>query len=103
MQDFDTALNTFLDGIRAKLNAHFARYFLNSTPPVIETSKGRRYVRVIKNDGVSRSVHCFVDMTNGDILKADGWKSPAKHARGNIFNDNNGLDGMSVWGAAYLR
>lgn len=103
MQDFDTALNTFLDGIRAKLAAHFAKHFPSSTPPMIEISKGRRYIRVIKNDVVSRSVHCFVDTTNGDVLKADGWKTPAKHARGNIFNDNNGLDGVSVWGATYLR
>ena len=49
------------------------------------------------------SAYCFVDRTNGDVLKAASWKAPAKHARGNIFDDSNGLKFMSAYGAAYLR
>lgn len=30
------------------------------------------------------SAYVFVDLTNGDILKPESWKAPAKHARGNI-------------------
>ncbi len=111
MNDFNDKLKTFVEGIQAKVNARFAKQYPNMTPPVMTTMKGKRYVRVVQTDLhtgspnllAGRSVHCFVDMTNGDVLKAAGWKGPAKHARGNIFNDNNGLDGVSVWGAAYLR
>jgi hypothetical protein len=51
----------------------------------------------------------FIDLTNGDILKADGWKAPAKHARGNIRVGNaenlwNGaFTGHSGLFVAYLR
>jgi hypothetical protein len=50
-----------------------------------------------------RSVYCFVDKTNGNILKSASWKAPAKHARGNIFSENNGLENMGPYGAAYLK
>ena len=62
-------------------------------------SDGQRYVRVIRGTGV----HCFVDKTNGDVLKAASWKAPAKHARGNIFDAKNGLGWMGEYGPAYLR
>jgi hypothetical protein len=32
-------------------------------------------------------VYCFVDKSNGDILRAATWKAPAKIARGNIYQD----------------
>ena len=35
-----------------------------------------------------RSVYCFIDRSNGDLLKAAGWKTPAKGKRGSIFNEN---------------
>ena len=62
-------------------------------------SDGNRYVKVIRGSGV----HCFVDKTNGDVLKPASWKAPAKHARGNIFDVKNGLDWMGPHGPAYLR
>lgn len=52
---------------------------------------------------LSRSAHCFVDMTNGDILKPDSWKKPAKHARGNIFSGEPASKSVGPHGAAYLR
>jgi hypothetical protein len=61
--------------------------------------EGTRYVKVIRGTGV----HCFVDKRNGDILKAASWKTPAKHARGNIFDSKNGLGWMGEYGPAYLR
>ena len=39
----------------------------------------------VSND-LSRSCHCFVDTTNGDILKPDSYKKPAPRARGNIYD-----------------
>jgi hypothetical protein len=51
----------------------------------LQISKGRKYTKLISVDTLgSRSVWCFVDQTNGDILKAATWSAPAKHARGNI-------------------
>ena len=64
---------------------------------------GRRYCRVVRACGPSRSAHCFIDMSNGDILLPDGWKRPAKHARGNLNDAQKGLGNMGPFGPAYLR
>lgn len=46
---------------------------------------GKKYARLVtQRDGCNRSAMGFVNLENGDILKADGWSSPARHARGNI-------------------
>lgn len=39
---------------------------------------GRRFTRIVQDNGTQRSVHAFVDMTNGDVIKAAGWKAPQK-------------------------
>ena len=79
---------------------------LRQTPSEPVTTKaGRRYAKLVRSNqsGSDRSVHCFVDLTNGDVLKAASWKAPAKHARGNIHDANNGLGGVTHHGGAYLR
>jgi len=67
--------------------------------PDLDWSEGKRYVKVFREG----SVHCFVDKTNGNILKAASWKAPAKHARGNIGDPDNGQSAMGPHGANYLR
>ena len=37
---------------------------------------------------LSDGMHKGVPMKRGDVLKAAGWASPAKHTRGNIFDNN---------------
>lgn len=103
--DFDTALASFVAGCQRIVTENDRKY---DNPDLfktkIEVEPGRRYVRIVRSDkGLSRSAHCFVDTKNGDVLKAAGWKAPAKHARGNIFNADNGLDCMGPYGAAYIR
>jgi hypothetical protein len=79
---------------------------------IIVSEPGKRYARLVsKNEIVReggfdhRSAFCFIDLTNGDILKAASWKAPAKHARGNIrvgtvADSWNGS--VSYYGAVYL-
>jgi len=63
---------------------------------------GRLYARVyLEQRSGSRSVYCFVDRSNGDVLKAASWKTPAKHVRGNIYAADP-LAGVGVYGANYL-
>lgn len=91
-------LHSFVAGCGAVYKAHCgkaARFSLEI---------GKRYIRVVCHmTEQSSSVHCFVDIENGDVLKAAGWKRPAKHARGNIFDADNGLKNMGPFGPAYLR
>lgn len=75
---------------------------------------GTRYIRVDKverntgPDKASRplnrqSAWAFIDRTTGDVLKPATFKAPAKHARGNIFDPQNGMGSMGPYGPAYLR
>lgn len=93
---------SFLKGCQDKIDSHYIDHLPNLTPPTLEVNNGRRYYRVERVDN-QRSAHCFIDRTNGDVLKSASWKAPAKHARGNIFSDDNGLNCMGEFGAEYLR
>lgn len=61
-----------------------------------------------------RMVFCFIAacdsqskgmgmVKKGDILKPDGWKKPAKHARGNLFNADKGIGCVGPYGVQYLK
>lgn len=88
--EFDAALATFLERLNALILRHYEAY-PNVTPPTATAAAhvaGQRYIRVICADGVAhRSAWGFIDAETGDILKADGWKRPAKGARGSIYAD----------------
>jgi hypothetical protein len=60
---------------------------------------GARYVRISRDN----SAHAFIDRTNGDVLMPATWRSPAKHARGNIFDATNGMKNMKWTGPAYMN
>jgi hypothetical protein len=95
--DFDIAFATFFRGIEQ----------LASNDPEtvrLEMDVGPRYIRVVRVYNDRRSLHCFVDRTNGEILRG-GWKQPrhTRRSRGNIFNADNGLGAIGKYGAAYLR
>jgi len=112
--EFESALGRFISSAQAMLDAHKDRFFADARARTgdatfgaqkLTTERGGRYVRVVVSDrdpSTGRSVYCFVDTTNGDILKAASWKAPAKHARGNIFSDNP-LSAVTEYGGRYLR
>ena len=66
--------------------------------------KGSRYDKIVQEkigEGTNRRVWAFIDKTNGNILKPEGWKKPAKHARGNIYEEDRMLF-VSHVGPAYM-
>tara|TARA_R100000152_G_C6586581_1_gene48539 strand:+ start:124 stop:495 length:372 start_codon:yes stop_codon:yes gene_type:complete len=71
----------------------------------LSVNKGRRYDKIISEDiGTSSNqtrVWAFIDKTNGDILKPESWKKPAKHARGNIYEDDC-MQFIGPYGPAYM-
>ena len=50
---------------------------------------GRKYYKLVHRSGKSRSVHCFINKTNGDVLKSASWNAPAKGVRYNLLDDNS--------------
>ena len=113
MTEFEENLNlvddvvvivAFVAGCKRIHFDYMEKHFQSIKADDFSFTMGRRYIRVVRAGyGGDRSVHCFVDRKNGDVLKAASWKAPAKHARGNIFDKHNGLGSMGHYGPAYLR
>lgn len=97
---FAQALDAFIAASQAKIDAYYAEQYEHVKAPTLSYEAGPKNVRIVKNDTVSRSVYCFVRIEDGAILKADGWKKPAKGVRGSIYR-NNGQDAVTHHGANY--
>lgn len=95
MNEFKTHLDAYVEGVQAKFDEYMSNTFPTLRRVVISTMPGKRYVRIVEDNGSQRSVHSFVDTTNGDVLKSATWKAPAKHARGNIYSPNRGLEALN--------
>ena len=109
--EMQTRLDQYVGMVQEKNNAYFkAMNFTFSDPPQIVVDYGKKYAKVVKLDQLngSRSVHSFVDMSNGDIIKGN-WKAPVRTKakglaiRGNIFSDDLGSDRVNEHGPNYLR
>ena len=100
MNNFETSFKTFLAGAQAKYEKTMKASFSNLNRDEFTVKEGKRYIKIL----AGTSVNIFVDKTTGDVLKPASWRAPAKHARGNIFNSDNGLNCISDYGTvAYLR
>ena len=92
--DFDSAL----DGLVEDIHMDYARWssrveYTSGIERVNITIKpGRKFIKIIRDNSVwgfvakTDGTHKGVPMKMGDVLKAAGWASPAKHTRGNIFD-----------------
>lgn len=100
------AANLFVIYIEGRTAEQFADKFGRLVPPrfELEVSPRRRYLRVAMDSPPNRSVHCFIDATNGDILKAATWSKPAADARGNLFDRLGLLELLARfdWAGGYL-
>ena len=103
--DVQDRLNLYVEMVQGKMNAYYEMMnFTHSTPDDITVDYGKKYARVVHANGVQRSVHTFVNMINGDILKSGGWKAPAPNGvRGNIFANDFGASVVNEYGASYLK
>ena len=99
-------LEKYVEMVQGKIDTYWkVMEFTFSDPPHVTVDVGRRYARVVKNDGLNggQSVHTFVDLDNGNILKGN-WKAPVKNGvRGNIFDTDLGASVVNDHGAIYLN
>ena len=66
---------------------------------VFTMEEGKKFIKIVRGSvSGSKSVHGFIDKATGDVLKAAGWKAPAKGARGNIFDQHKGLSRIDAHG-----
>lgn len=108
--DFDVAFNNFINGLQKIIDKKTIGDKVGFMP-------GGKFIRVYTENtrgGAGRSCYCFVAKDNGsnkemgawtkgDVFMSGGWKAPAKHARGNIFDPHNGLEKCGPYGVAYLN
>ena len=96
---------SWLTGANKVLEDHRQQSFPNLPKELLVESEGGRYIKVtrVREGQAGGSVFSFIDRTNGDVLKPASWAAPAKHARGNIFNPDNGLPCVGPYSIAYLR
>lgn len=109
MEDFNKRFGQFLERVNEKAQESYAGFhkaceFKDSPFSfAIEAQEGPKYIRLVRVEFFNGertkggSAFGFVDKTNGNVLKAAGWKAPAKNfARGNIFAEDFGL-GRVYW------
>lgn len=59
---------------------------------------GKRFAKIIIISGGQASVHCFVEIENGDIHKAATFKAPQKNGvRGNLTNITRPIFGRDFY------
>lgn len=76
--------------------ADFAKA-LNEKFPVVNPwddsfgiTEGAKFDRITRErDGQARSVHAFVEKSTGKLVKAAGWKAPAKRSSGELQSKFN--------------
>ena len=95
----------WLEKVNEERKTYWESRFTHKEYEPLKVDKGRKYIRLW--DGTS----CwgFISMIDGelkqspikkgDLLKPAGWKTPAKHSRGNIFD---GTASWSYYGPNYL-
>lgn len=97
MQDFETALTAWL-AVAQKISDDYMQLNFPTLPkPTLTLQRLQKRIRVVRES----SVHCFIDIETGDVLKADSWTRPAKGARGNIYDPKK--PGVNHYGGLYRR
>ena len=88
--------------------------YTHGPAPEVDVIWGKKYAKVVTNNrhfvdgdrGIEygqSTVHTFVNMENGDILKGS-CKAPVKNGvRGNIFADDIGASCVNEYGTVYLK
>lgn len=83
-----TDLALWLEKVQSMVDSYFAANY-PTQGVILSLMVGPKYARVVRTDkgnSPSRSVYGFVDLSNGNLLKADGWKRPALNfPRGNMM------------------
>jgi len=111
MDTFENQLEGFLKAAQAKVDAGYAEH--NKATGItqkLELMRGPKYIRVVRREYdrngkmITGSAYCFIDTSNGNVLKPAGFKAPEKkNPRSNINDADYGASGVTQHGTTYLR
>ena len=103
---FDEAVGKFLDQCDLVTNGcgeHVSYTF--------STTRGPRYIKVLRSQMGSTSIHAFVRISDGAILYPAGCNKPfigkdgpngPRTVRGNIYSPQSGREALGPWGVRTL-
>ena len=89
---FDEAMDSLLEKIQENYTSRYGENHKPSKKLDLSLKRGRKFVKVIEGSRVWGFVslvdgeHKGAPIKVGDIMKAAGWRAPAKHSRGSIFD-----------------
>jgi hypothetical protein len=111
--EFRTKFDSWFAACQKKRKDHYGFEYpglVQTTRYELEAQDRARYIRIAAveysrstGERITSSAWAFIDKSNGDVLKADSATRPAKGARGNIFDEHNGMLRIGVYGPAYNR
>jgi hypothetical protein len=97
---FNRHFRKFVEGAQKMIHDYYLVSVLTVDTLSVQKCRGRDLVRIVctfkLGSTSSKLAWCFVDLTNGDVLKVGSWTEPGKPI-GNIFDGSNGLGGVSVF------
>lgn len=80
-------ISDYVKEVAAAKAKEWAMYKFDMTKvPTFDVEMGKRFAKIVVTSWGQKSVHCFVEISTGDLYKAATWSAPAKGVRGNIAN-----------------
>ena len=92
-QDVEERVYKLAEYIKADYNKYGYKSDYNVT-----IKKGKKYFKVITEN----SVHCFVDINNGNVYKPASWNKPAAIVRYNLLTNAQDCYNKCDWSGGYL-
>ena len=92
--DYESYLNDLLEGINDKYKSWNTSKTYKPDGMALKVKSGRKFDKVIMDNSVwgfvakKDGVHKNIPYNEGDVFKAAGWRAPAKHVRGSIYDTN---------------
>ena len=99
-------MDDFVNEVREMIEDHYEKHFSVLEKPQVGVDNGRKYWRIWKTSGSSKSVYGFVRKDDGAILRAATWKAPqtkTKSAVRGYITDDNCINTCTPYGIVYVR
>ena len=98
-------IKDYVAKVQAGIDAEWK--YTHAESPLLTIDFGKKNAKIVSvgdggRDEMSRTVHHFVEIETGNILKAASWKTPAKGVRGHISSFTYGEE-VNLHGAVYWR
>lgn len=99
-------VNEFVKCVDELIHNEYSTKFKSLSIPKMEVKEGSKYYKLICDHSVWGFIskydgfHKGSPVKVGDLMMAAGWKTPARHSRGNIID---GTASYGVYGPTYLK